>query len=110
MPHIMKEEWDVMAQLAFQLYSKQNAGAGDELFMVLIEKSYININSIGLNLLRLPYHACNLLFHVLKVRRTITEACVDWCITWGCEQLEKEASQEDMVFLDDDKILKPAPV
>ncbi len=107
MPHIIKEEWDVMAQLAFQLYSKQNVGAGDELLMTLVEKSCGNTSKAGLNLLSFATRCLQFIILRPQVRRAITEACVDWCITWGCEQLEKGVSQENEMTLRDNETLRP---
>jgi GTPase SAR1 family protein len=89
-PHIAKREWDVMAQLAFQLDSKRRAGAGDELLTALINPAHTpSSGEASFNLLSFAVRCLQFIIPRERVVRSITEACIERCMRWG---LEKRAS------------------
>lgn len=98
-PRIANREWDVMAQLAFQLQNKKNVGAGDELLVALVERSHENTSNEGWNLLSFATRCLQFIVPKPKVRRYLVTECVEHCIAWGCERLEKAKPKVDSADL-----------
>jgi hypothetical protein len=94
LPKIAKQEWDVVAQLAFQLQNKTIEDAGDELLSILIEQADKTEEDEVWNLLSFAARCLEFMVPSPRVTRKITTACIDRCIAFGIEQLEKEKDSE----------------
>lgn len=93
MPHIARREWDLMAQLAFQLYSKQNTGASDKLLIGLIERLQTRAKEKEkFNLLLFAARCLQFIIPRPNTRCAIATACVTLCISWGSKLLDRETS------------------
>jgi len=100
-PKICKREWDVVAQLAFRIQDKETEGAGDELLSTLIEKSHKTQGSEKWNLISFAARCLEFMVPSPNVRRDITNACLEFCIKWGLEQIEnKQLSSDKLVDFD----------
>ena len=88
LPKIVKREWDVVAQLAFQLQNKNVEGAGDELFTDLISRT--GKRDEGWNLLSFAARCLEFIVPSPKVTREITTACIEASLSWGSEQVTKK--------------------
>lgn len=85
LPRIAKREWDVVAQLAFQLQYNRVEGAGDELLLALITESD-NIEDIDAwNLLSFASRCLEFIVPNPRVTRDITKACVQKSIKWAAQ-------------------------
>jgi hypothetical protein len=82
-PRIARREWDVMAQLAFQLQSKKNVGAADELLTSLVNQSRRSRGDIGWNLLSFAVRCLQFIVPRPRVRREITKVCLERCLLWS---------------------------
>jgi len=82
-PRIAKREWDIVAQLAFQIQHKNIEGAGDELLAGVINEARNGEGDTGWNLLSFASRCLEFMVPKPKVTREITEACVESCIRWG---------------------------
>ncbi|MCP4347212.1 MAG: NACHT domain-containing protein [Desulfobacterales bacterium] len=102
-PKIAKQEWDVVAQLAFQIQNKKLEDAGDELLTALIEHTCKDDIEKGSYL----YFAARCLEFMIpspKVTRLITFSCIEYCINWGLRQL-KSKHDSDSRYIDVDETL-----
>ena len=89
-----------MAQLAFQLYSKQNAGASDKLLMDLVEKSKkATSENEKVNLLLFTVRCLQFITPRPDTRRIITNACIVLIIEWGSRKMDEGISQETRIDL-----------
>ena len=77
-PRIARREWDVIAQLAFQLQSKKNLGAGDELLTKIVDQSLISED--GWNLSSFAVRCLQFIIPRPKVRRYITTVYIRRCV------------------------------
>lgn len=92
LPHIAKREWDVVAQLAFQLDSKKRVGAGDELLTGLIQPKLFRSQGERFNPLSFAARCLQFMIPRERVVRSIAEACIEYCLWWGIEtQASKSA-------------------
>jgi hypothetical protein len=87
LPKISRREWDVVAQLSFQLQSKNIEGASDELLTNLIEhiqnlSPLKNLIRSG-NYLSFAVRCLEFLIPSPKVLRSIVASCIDYCIAFG---------------------------
>jgi hypothetical protein len=94
LPKIAKQEWDVVAQLVFQLQNKNIEGAGDELLIALIEQAHKAEDDEAWNLLDFTARCLQFMVPSPRVTRQITTACIERCIAFGIEQIEKEKDPE----------------
>jgi hypothetical protein len=94
LPKIAKQEWDVVAQLAFQLQNKTIEGAGDELLTALIEQADKAEGEEVWKLLSFATRTLEFMVPSPRVTRKITTACIEGCIAFGIDQIEKEKSSE----------------
>ncbi|MBD0362528.1 MAG: NACHT domain-containing protein [Coleofasciculus sp. C3-bin4] len=94
LPKVAKQEWDVVAQLAFQLQNKNIEGAGDELLSALIEKAAKTEGEEAWNLLSFAVRCLEFMVPSPRMTRQITTACIERCIAFGIEQIEKEKDPE----------------
>jgi len=98
LPRISRGEWDVVAQLAFQLQSKNVEGASDDLLTKLIEltqngytQSYLKKSG---NYLSFAVRCLEFLIPSPKVLRLIVTSCVDYCIAFGREVINKDIQSD----------------
>jgi len=80
--HVLKREWDVVAQLAFQIQSKQVHGAADELLTLLL-KIKGPAQSDRWNVLSFAERTLEFLVPSPKVRRQITRAALASWLSYG---------------------------
>lgn len=88
-PRIAKQEWDVMAQLAFQLQNKKIAGAGDELLTALIDRAHVTKIGEAWNILSFAARCLEFIIPRPKVTREIINACFDRFLSDGVHWLKK---------------------
>jgi hypothetical protein len=94
LPKIAKQEWDVVAQLAFQLQNKHIEEAGDELLCALLEKARETKGDEEWNLLSFATRCLEFIVPSPRVRRDITTACLEHCLAWGSELVKLKKSPE----------------
>ena len=80
LPRIQKEEWDVVAQLAFQLQNKKIEEAGDELLTSILNKIADTEENEGLNLLDFAARCLQFMVPSPQVTRNITATYCEWLI------------------------------
>ena len=80
-PRIAKREWDVVAQLAFHIASREVEGGGDELMLGLL--SAHSTASERLNLLTFASRCMEFVSCSPKTSRAVTEATLDAYLTWA---------------------------
>ncbi len=78
---ISKREWDVVAQLAFQLQNKNVEGAGDALLTKLVEIVNKNERKKNLNTLSFATRCLEFMIPSPKVTRIISTNCIELCFT-----------------------------
>jgi hypothetical protein len=83
LPRIQKREWDVVAQLAFQLQNKQLEGAADALLKSLLNES-VSINEASWFTLSFAARSMEFLVPGPQVSRQITVACIERSIAYCC--------------------------
>lgn len=77
LPRVAKREWDIVAQLAFQIQDKKTEGAGDELLTALIEYSSKSEAEERWNIVSFATRCLEFIVPAPKVRRNITTAVVE---------------------------------
>ncbi len=92
LPKIAKREWDVVAQLAFQIQNKNVDGAGDELLTMLIDQSNRTGNEEGWNLLSFAARCLEFMIPRPKISRDITLTCIQRCVDWGSDRVRQKKS------------------
>lgn len=104
-PRIAKREWDVVAQLAFQVQNKNVEGAGDELLERLIEYSFNQ--ELLIRGICLSFAARCLEFIVPKpsVVRTIAAECIKYCVDYNLRD-----DEDDNIVLDNKKISRKTEI
>jgi hypothetical protein len=90
LPKIAKQEWDVVAQLAFQLQNKGSEEAGDELLTALIEQAAKVGGDEQWNLLYFAARCLEFIVPSPKITRDITTSCVEQCLAWGTERMGQD--------------------
>ncbi len=102
LPRISKREWDNVAQLAFQLRSKNSEDAGDRLLTALIEQANESVqlrnkspeerldvrdetplSKPEWNILFFATRCLEFIVPSPKVTRAIVKACVDYVLAWA---------------------------
>lgn len=86
---ISKREWDVVAQLAFQLQNKNVEGAGDVLLTTLIDSSNKYKRKENLNILSFATRCLEFMIPSPKVTRTISVTCITHCFNMYPRHSEK---------------------
>jgi hypothetical protein len=82
-PRVLREEWDVVAQLAFQIKSKSLDGAADELLSTLVDASLRAQRPRRTNGLSFAARCLGFLVPSPRVTRTIAEAVWAETMRWG---------------------------
>ena len=83
LPHIAKQEWDVVAHLAFQILSRRVQGAGDKLLSGLVEGADWAPSAERWNILLFAARCLQSIVPSPAVRREVTSACVQEMISGG---------------------------
>jgi predicted NACHT family NTPase len=81
-PHILKEEWDVVAQLAYQIMAKSRERAGDELLISLMENVARMRRSQRSNVLSFCGRALEFMVPSPSVTREITRSLWEETLKW----------------------------
>lgn len=89
LPKIAKQEWDVVAQLAFQLQNKNIEGAGDELLSALIDKAAQTQVDEGWNLLFFAARSLEFIVPSPRVTRDIARAYIECSIAWKIDDIKR---------------------
>jgi len=82
-PRIAKREWDVVAQLAFQIQNRGSEDAGDKLLLMLIEYADKAEDAEKLNVLAFAARCLNFMVPTPKVTREITSVCLKFMFYVG---------------------------
>lgn len=90
---IAKTEWDVVAQLAFQIQNKQVEGAGDKLLIALIKEAYKSQGNKRWNFLSFNVRCLGFIIPSPKTLQDITRACLDLTLNWGIEKIQQSSFQ-----------------
>ncbi len=93
-PRIASREWDVVAQLAFQLQHKNVEGAGDELLTDLIAQGRQHEGPEGRNFLSFAARCLEFIVPRPKVAREIALACLESALAWGLKQMQREGDRD----------------
>jgi hypothetical protein len=94
LPKIIKREWDVVAQLAFQLQNRNVEGAGDELLRTVIKQAHKTKNMEALNLLSFATRCLEFMVPSPKVTRDVTANCIKSCLTRAIKQTKKDIGSD----------------
>ncbi|MGA9099774.1 MAG: hypothetical protein WB392_12680 [Methanotrichaceae archaeon] len=87
-PKIIKREWDVVAQLAFQIQNKNVEGAADQLLTILMELSKDCDNICSMNITSFAARSLEFLIPSPKVVRDITAVSMDKLLLWGLNRFD----------------------
>lgn len=90
LPRIAKKEWDVVAQLAFQLQNKNIENAGDELLSALCDQVCKSEDEEGWNILSFTVRCLEFIIPCPKVIRDITIISMEHSLVWGIRQSNKD--------------------
>lgn len=88
-PRIARREWDIVAQLAFQLQHKNIEGAGDQLLTSLISQERETQDDSTWNLLSFAARCLEFMVPRPTATREITLACAERCLAWGLKQIKR---------------------
>jgi hypothetical protein len=91
-PHIAKQEWDIVAQLAFQLKGRGFQGDSDLLITGLLSAATTADPRASWNLLDFAARCFGFMVPTPAVRRRVTDACLDACIR-GARGISAEQSE-----------------
>ncbi|EDX72139.1 NACHT domain family [Coleofasciculus chthonoplastes PCC 7420] len=83
LPKIAQKEWDVVAQLAFQIKSKNPEGAGDKLLTTVLYAVREAEAEEAENLLSFAARCLEFMVPSAKVTRKITKACIEYLLESG---------------------------
>jgi len=89
-PKISTREWDVVAQLAFQIQNNNIQGAGDELLNDTISEAKKTMSAEGLHLLSFAARCLEFLVPRPKTARELAAVCLDRCMDWRLEQSRQD--------------------
>jgi len=82
-PRIAKEEWDVVAQLAFQIQSKNIEDAADALLLALIQQASVTTGNTHWQFLDFAVRCLEFMIPSPQVTRSLTRACIEYMLSWG---------------------------
>jgi len=97
LPRIRKREWDMVAQLAFQLQNKQVEGAGDDLLHEILEHAKNSPTTETWNLLSFAARSLEFLVPSPKSTREIAATCLEFAFKTAAEQIAKHVSVTETV-------------
>ncbi len=82
LPRIAKREWDVVAQLAFQIKAKNSEGAGDRLLRFLLEPYQHGTAKVEWNFLSFAARCLEFMVPSPPIVRELVESCLQSYIEW----------------------------
>jgi len=97
LPHIRLEEWDNVAQLAFQLQSAGFEGDADELLKGLMFKTESATSSELLNILTFVARALHYLVPTPSIRRMIAQECLSKAIQGVLDRSSPDFAPQKML-------------
>jgi GTPase SAR1 family protein len=83
MPKIARREWDIVAQLTFQMHNRRLEGAGDELLLALVNNLEHLDSEEQWNVLSFAVRCLEFIVPSPKVTRTVTVEALDLCLNLG---------------------------
>ena len=98
LPKIAKREWDVVAQLAFQLKNKDVEGAGDKLLKLVLRKASRSRNGKVWNLLSFAARSLEFMVPTPKTTRDIANACLTQFFSRAKGQKDWQEEPEEAVY------------
>ncbi|MFC1491027.1 NACHT domain-containing protein [Nitrospinota bacterium] len=102
LPRIGKREWDVVAQLAFQLQNKRTEGAADEMLSNLINKSKTASLKRSPYILSFAARCLEFIVPSPKVSRSIVDACIDYTVSRSLTNSKRRTRQRKRNIIDMD--------
>ncbi len=96
LPRIAKREWDVVAQLAFQLQNKNVEGAGDKLLADVMKRTNNSPPDTEWNLLSFAARCLEFMVPRPAIMRHITEQCLEHALAWGLKQNGRKKSESSI--------------
>jgi hypothetical protein len=81
-PHIAHVEWDVVAQMAFQIQNSYAQGAGDTLLQRIVEEAACRHPRERWALLTFASRTLSFLVPRPSTVRHVGRHCVQWCLEW----------------------------
>jgi len=97
-PRIAKREWDVVAQLAFQIKNRNYEGAGDKLLDSLLLDIENKDFQEAWNLLSFSIRSLEFMVPSPKIIRKIVNVCIERFLAWGM----KETKEKSIEFQNED--------
>ena len=94
-PKIAKREWDVVAQLAFQIQNEQVEDAGDALLGTLTAQSRGNEDAEGWSMLSFAVRCRQFIIPSPTVTQAITAATLERTLKWGLEHIDARKAPGD---------------
>lgn len=95
LPRIIAREWDVVAQLAFQIKSKSSEGAADKLLTLTIETAERAPDMESkYNLLSFSARCLEFLVPSPRIINLLTRECLSACINWGAKWLASRGNEQ----------------
>jgi hypothetical protein len=95
-PRIARREWDIVAQLAFQLQHKNIEGAGDELLLGLVQQAREHEDAEDLHILSFAARCLEFMVPRPKTLREIVTACIERSLAWGLQRVRLRQSRTDV--------------
>jgi hypothetical protein len=95
-PKIIKREWDVVAQLAFQIQNKNVEGAADHLFLEMIKRAQENDSSTSWNIVSFAARCMEFIIPRPKIARDFTTLFMNKWLAWGL--LRSKAIDEKYLY------------
>jgi hypothetical protein len=97
-PRIAKREWDVVAQLAYQIKSSESEDASDRLLSAVIDQSQTSkLRDSSWNSLSFAARCLEFILPSPKTVRFISEACLAKVFDDGLERVELRSANDDFV-------------
>src|SRR5260370_1209730 len=97
---IDKREWDVVAEIAFQIQNRGSEDAGDKLLLMLIEYADKAEDAEKLNVLAFAARCLNFMVPTPKVTREITSVCLKFMFYVGKLTINKNNQYYDRIDSD----------
>jgi hypothetical protein len=96
-PHIAKKEWDIVAQLAFQLQNNNVEGAGDELLAAVVATAKKEDDNTGSGLYSFAARCLEFMLPNRQTVREIAEEVLAFCLHAAVQQFHrgKECGHSD---------------
>lgn len=95
MPRIARREWDVVAQLAFQLQNKNVEGGGDDLLDAVISRK--TQDELVWNLYSFAARCLEFMVPSPRVTREITMKCLTICLDSRLREISREVRKKERI-------------